>query len=243
MPLRTDLLDPIEGPNPAGEDLTYELILDELQEARREDIDVEQGDWERPLKRADHAKVVSLGCDILATKSKDLTVAAWVAEALLHEEGFGGFREGLDLMRNLLDQFWENVYPELEGEDTELRAGPLNWIGSKLEIPVKRAPLNKAGHDYFEYSASRLVPTEEEGAADPAAAERRQAAIDEEKLTPEDFEKAFADTPKQWYKDLAADIGAGATLSGIDHAYQWRRSRCPAAVRTHGIRSEHAQAR
>jgi type VI secretion system protein ImpA len=217
MPLRTDLLDPIDGPNPAGEDLTYELILDELQEARREDIDVEQGEWERPLKRADHARVVELGSEILATRSKDLTVAAWVAEALLYEGGFAGFREGLDLLRSLMEQFWDHLFPELEDEDTELRSGPLNWVGSKLDFAVKRVPLNGSGHDYFEYSASRLIPSEEEAAEDMAVAERRQAAIDEGKITQEEFQKAFQKTPKQWYKELVEGLTAASeALQSLD---------------------------
>jgi type VI secretion system protein ImpA len=208
MPLRTDLLDPIDGPNPAGTDLTYELILDELQEARREDIDVEQGEWERPLKKADYAKVIELGGEILAKSSKDLTVAAWMTEALLYREGFPGLREGLDLMHGILTQYWENAFPELEEEDTELRAGPLNWIGSHLEIPVKRVALDSKGHDFFQYGESRLTPSEDDASLDTAVAERRQAAIDEGKLTPEEFDKGFKATTKQWYKDLVAGITA-----------------------------------
>jgi type VI secretion system protein ImpA len=210
MPLRTDLLDPIEGPNPAGVDLTYELILDELQEARREDIDVDQGEWERPLKRADHAKVIELGSEIIAKQSKDLTVAAWVAEALLHKEGFTGFREGVELLRGLTEHFWDHLYPELEEDDSELRAGPLNWVGSKLDFAVRSVPLNRTGHDYLQYSESRLIPTEEEAAEETAAAERRQAAIDDAKVTQEDFQKGFQSTPKQWYKDLVGGIAAAS---------------------------------
>lgn len=217
MPLRTDLLDPIEGPNPAGADLTYELILDELQEARREDIDVDQGEWERPLKRADHAKVVELGSEILAKQSKDLTVAAWVAEALLHREGFDGFRAGLELLRGLMEQFWDHLYPELEDDDTELRAGPLNWVGSKLDFAVKTVPLNRTGHDYFQYSESRLIPTEEEAAEETSVAERRQAALDDGKITQEEFQKGFQNTPKQWYKDLVGGITAASeALQSLD---------------------------
>ncbi len=223
MALRTDLLEPIAGSNPAGEDLTYDLILDELQEARREDLDVEQGDWERPLKRADHGKAIQLAGEILATRSKDLTVAAWLTESLLWKEGFGGLREGIDLMRSLVETFWEHVYPELEDDDTELRAGPLNWLGSKLDIPIKRQALNQSDHDFFQYGESRLIPTEEDAAEDTAVGERRREALEDGKLPPEEFQKAFKSTPKAWYKVLIADLNG--CLEAVDALDQLGRDK------------------
>ena len=206
MPLRTDLLEPIPGDNPAGQDVTYDLIVDELQEARREDLDIPQGDWERPLKRADHARAVKLAEEILATRSKDLAVAAWLTESHLYQEGFGGLHEGLTLVLQMLETFWEHLYPELEEDDLELRAGPLNWLGSKLELPIRRQALNRRGHDFLEYKAAQLVPTEEAAAADDDAAQRRNAAIEADRVTPEDFQAGVEETPKDWYKTLVADI-------------------------------------
>lgn len=224
MPLRTDLLEPIEGSNPAGEDLTYELILDELQEARREDLDVEQGDWERPLKRADHGLAIKLASDILAKRSKDLTVAAWLSESLLWQDGFAGLASGITLMKDLLDNFWDHVYPELEDDDVELRVGPLNWLGSnKLDIPIKRQALNKSGHDFFQYAESRLIPTEETAASDMEAGERRREALEDGKLPPEEFIRGFNATPKDWYKGLMADLNA--CLGAIDELDQFGREK------------------
>lgn len=217
MPLREDLLNPIEGPNPAGADLTYDTIYDEIQEARREDIPVAQGDWERPLKTADHAQVIKLTSEVLATRSKDLTLAAWLAEAMLHVEGLPGLRQGLDLLRHLLEEFWDHAYPELEDDDSEFRAGPLNWIGSRIDIPVKSTPLNQAGHNLFQYNESRLVPTEDEASEDSGKGERRRAALDDGKLAPEEFDKSFASTPKAWYKELVGGVtGCLAELDALD---------------------------
>lgn len=206
MPLRTDLLEPIPGDNPAGQDVTYELIVDELQEARREDLDVPQGDWERPLKRADHATAVKIAEEILATRSKDLAIAAWLTESHLYVEGFAGLREGLSLVLHMLEQFWDHLYPELENDDLELRAGPLNWLGSKLEMSIRRQALNQRGHDYIAYTAAQLIPTEEVASADEEAGARRAAAIEAEKVTPEEFQAGVEKTTKAWYKTLVADL-------------------------------------
>ena len=46
MPLREDLLEPIAGANPAGADLYYDKIFDQIKEARREEEDdLPAGDW------------------------------------------------------------------------------------------------------------------------------------------------------------------------------------------------------
>ncbi|HEY6331529.1 MAG TPA: type VI secretion system ImpA family N-terminal domain-containing protein, partial [Blastocatellia bacterium] len=81
------LLVSIPGENPAGEDLTYDPLLDEIREARRADDNLEQGDWKRELKSADWNKVVALTSEALATRSKDLQLAAWLAEALAKLHG------------------------------------------------------------------------------------------------------------------------------------------------------------
>src|SRR5437764_15430084 len=105
MPLRNDLLNPISADKPAGENLRYAPVYDKIKEARRQDDDAPQGDWQRERKIADFKQVIKFAGDSLATQSKDVQLAAWLTEALLHQEGFSGLRQGLDLMRGLLEQF------------------------------------------------------------------------------------------------------------------------------------------
>ena len=91
MPLRGDLLNPIPGADPAGADLRYDPVYDKIKEARQQDDDAPQGDWQRQRKVADFALVAKLAGDALAGRSKDLQLAAWLTEAQLHREGFTGF--------------------------------------------------------------------------------------------------------------------------------------------------------
>ena len=51
------LLSPIPGDNPAGEDLRYSPVYDEISEARREDDTLDRGQWQRDLKKADWDRV------------------------------------------------------------------------------------------------------------------------------------------------------------------------------------------
>lgn len=209
MPLPDDLLKPIAGGNPAGADLRYDPLYDKIKEARREDDDAPQGEWERTRKVADWNQVVKLSTDALAAKSKDLQIAAWLTEGLIRREGFAGFNQGLAVISGLLTQFWDQVYPELEDGDAELRAAPLEWVGTRLELPLKMVPLNKSGHDYLRYKESRTIPGEAEADADEKKGDVRRRAIEDKKVTPEDFDKAFAATPKPWVKQLAAEVKTG----------------------------------
>ena len=46
MPLRDDILNPIPGDNPSGENLRYAPVYDKIKEARRQDDDAPQGQWQ-----------------------------------------------------------------------------------------------------------------------------------------------------------------------------------------------------
>ncbi|HEX5408558.1 MAG TPA: type VI secretion system protein TssA [Gemmatimonadaceae bacterium] len=217
MPLRDDLLNPIAGPNPGGADLRYDPLYDKIKEARREDDDAPQGEWQHARKVADWPQVIKLTGDAIATKSKDLQLAAWLAEAMLRREGFGGFRATLDVIRGLLDTFWDHLYPEVEDGDFELRAAPLEWMGTRLDLPVRFVPLDRAGHSHIVYTEARAIGSEAEAEGDSAKQEKRALAIEAGKPTIEDFEKSFADTPKPFYKQLVADLdGTLASLQALD---------------------------
>lgn len=217
MPLRADLLSPIPGADPAGTDLRYDPVYDKIKEARLQDDDAPQGDWQRARKVADFGLVAKLAGDALAGRSKDLQLAAWLTEAQLHREGFAGLLAGLNLTRSLLVDFWDGLHPPLEDGDPELRAAPLSWIGYALAPVVRTVPLNRAGHDFFKYKESRLVGFEADAGADAKAGQVRQQAIADGKLTGEEFDKGFESTPKAWYKSVAADLDACIdAVEGLD---------------------------
>ncbi len=205
MPLRDDLLNPIAGANPCGENLRYTPIYDKIKEARREEDDVPQGEWQRERKIADYPLVLKLAGEALATKSKDLQIAVWLTEALVKTESFSGLRAGLDLLRGLIDTFWDGLYPEIEDGDLELRAAPLEWLGSRMDATLRSQPLTKTGANWYQFREARTVGYEEE-ATDSAKQEAREAAIAEGKMTGEEWDQAFKVTPKAFYVELEATL-------------------------------------
>ncbi|HKS96490.1 MAG TPA: type VI secretion system protein TssA [Terriglobia bacterium] len=232
MPLNEALLQPIAGSNPSGESLRYAPVYEKIKEARREDDAAPAGVWEHEAKRADYPLVIKLAEEALATKTKDLQLAAWLAEALLKKQGFTGLRDGVALCQGLVEKFWDTVYPESEDGDLGLRAAPLEWMGTRLDIPVRSVPLNKEGHNFLQYQESRKVGYEDQAkSADQKKA--RDAALKENKLAPEVFDKAFTETSKAFYlqaeKDLDACLAGAASLEklcdekfGADNAPSFR---------------------
>ena len=206
MPLRDDLLNPIEGDNPSGANLRYAPVYDKIKEARRQEDDAPQGDWQRERKFADFKQVIKLAGDTLATKSKDLQLGAWITEAIQLQEGFSGLRQGLDLPRGLIENFWDTLYPEVEDGDLELRAAPLEWVGTRLDDPVRKTPITKGGLSFYKYKESRAVGTEEDAAQSETKRQARDAALADGKVTVEDFDKDSASTPTAQYEAWVAAL-------------------------------------
>lgn len=208
MPLPQGLLNPIAGDNPSGKSLRYDPIYDKIREARREEDVLPQGDWSREIKKADWPLVIKLTTEALSTKTKDLQLAVWLVEAQMRREHIAGLREGLDLLRGLMESFWDTLYPEMEDGDLEFRAGPLGWIGSKLDLAVRRLPLTKNRLDFFQFQDSRRVGYEADCQGNDAKAAARAAAIEEKKCTAEEFDEAVRASGEAHYEKLAADITA-----------------------------------
>lgn len=200
------LLTPIEGENPSGESLRYAGTYDAIQEARRFDDDLDQGDWVREAKSADWRAVIDLATDALATKSKDLQIAVWLVEALAKRHGFPGLRDGLHLLWELQVRFWDSFYPEMEDEeDLEFRAAPLEWFNDKLPASIMQLPVtqgvNEENYSWLRWEESRTV--DNLGRRDEEA---MQAAIADGKITGEQFDKAMMATALDFYQALFDDV-------------------------------------
>jgi type VI secretion system protein ImpA len=114
-------LEPVSGSDPCGPALDYDpafLVLDEsvrvqpAQEFRRDDgatIGVEPAETRWPA-------VLEQSQELLA-RSKDLRLAVLLTRALLHTEGFAAIATGLELIRRLLQDYWDGLHPRLDPDD------------------------------------------------------------------------------------------------------------------------------
>ncbi len=207
MPLRDDLLNPVPGENPSGVSLRYERIYDQIKEARTEDDDtIPAGMWARQVKKADYPLVIKLGGEALATKSKDLQLAAWLTEAHVKREGIALIQPCFKLMYDLQEQFWDTLYPEIDEGDAGMRAVPIEWAANRVAAILREAPITRDGLDYYQYKESRAIGYEADAESNEAKREARERAINDGKVTAEDFDKSFTSTPKSFYANLDESI-------------------------------------
>jgi len=223
MPLREDLLAPIAGDNPAGQDLYYDKVFDQVKEARREEEDdLPAGDWGRSqVKKADHRAVIKLAGDALATRTKDLRLAGWLIEAHLRTESFPILAPGIDLIRSLQEAFWDTLYPVIEeGGDLELRMLSVEIAGRLIASAVRKVPITRSGLSLESYLESRLVGYEKDATSD-AKQEARRDALDHGKLSAEDFDQAFVATSKGFY--VEAEAALAESLQAADRLDEYQQ--------------------
>lgn len=197
------LLVPIPGDNPAGGAIPFE-IREKLEEGRKEIIleDYDADDPAKPTeaKKADWAGIVRLAQETLTKTSKDLLVSARLTEALVKQHGFAGLRDGLHLMRLLVDQCWDRINPSIEDGDLEVRAGPFNWLadaekGARFPLSLRRVP---------------FVSDEKSGKGDKAKKyswmEWRLSQDGKGSVTRADFDKVIMETPRERFLTLEDDV-------------------------------------
>ncbi|MDP2897756.1 MAG: type VI secretion system protein TssA [bacterium] len=109
---------------PCGPDLRYDaayLELDTLVQTKPE----EEPNWREVYARS---------ADLLG-RTKDLRLALYLALALLKTEGIPGIRDGLAVLRGLLERFWDQVHPQLDPDDNNDPLERLNIIASLSPPP------------------------------------------------------------------------------------------------------------
>ena len=213
------LLKPISGPSPTGNDVRYAGDHDNIREARRaDDPALPQGVWRREPKRADWAAVEALASETLTLRSKDLQVAAWLAEFWVERRGFAGLAPGLVLLRELCARYWNDLHSALEPDDASARTAPFRWLSERLAVVVRELPVT-SGPDERPYSAAdrdRAQRLDTIRTRDPKAIERAEAAG---AVTLANFESQLASTPDATLREVHSAVEAGmselATLESV----------------------------
>lgn len=140
-------LSPISDDAPCGTDLRYEGTYDAVRDARRADNpNLPQGVWETDLKRAEWPTVSKLCDEALTQKSKDLNLAVWLAESWAHQRGFEGLAQGLSLICELSEAFWDGMFPGIDEDgDLDGRLSPVEWMSANFQPLVRLMPFTVPG--------------------------------------------------------------------------------------------------
>lgn len=139
-----DFLQPISQDSECGEYLVYDYVYDQIREHLREDdARLSQGVWEIERKKANWPEVINISSNLLKTRTKDVQLLVWIAEALSALYGFEGMYNGIELIHKVSDKFWDNIYPT----DPQHRMTPFHYAINKLSLRLTLIPLSKAIDD------------------------------------------------------------------------------------------------
>lgn len=137
----SDLLSDISADLPCGENLEYDnarIALDSSIQGTPENQFT--GEKAQPPSWRDVQKEATA----LLRKSKDLQVILYLIRALIPLEGLSGFRDGLNLLEQSLENYWDFLHPQLDpsdGLDPTLRVNIIEELAS-MELVLQ--PLSLA---------------------------------------------------------------------------------------------------
>lgn len=138
------LLKPVSAASPCGEDLAFSAELDAIAQARKaDDPSIEQGAWVTTLKEADWKFVTRRCALLLETRSKDLQLAVWLAEAGAKTAGLRGLGDALLVIGALCERYWDGLYPLPDEGGFEQRIGNLAWIAARASQLVMECPVTE----------------------------------------------------------------------------------------------------
>lgn len=193
------LLAPIEGDAAVGADLRQDFsptsLYFRLRDARAEARDAErQMDASGEVEVAPPAQwrvVQLLAIEALTTGAKDLEIAAWLTEALVRSSGLAGLTVGAELLRGLIDNYWNTLYPMPDEDGLETRVAPVAGLSGQGVDGTLMQPLRKimllrrvdgAPFSYWQYEQALEL-------ARITDAQRRQQRLDAGVVTFDQFER------------------------------------------------------
>ena len=208
-----NLLEPISAESPCGVDLGYDpqfLELETMLMGKEETqfAAAEEPDWNSVVAR----------CLELFQRSKDLRVALRLSLGLLRTEGLSGFSDGLQLMKGMIERYWEPLYPRLDPDDNNdplervnvlaSLATPIGTYGDPLQFigRIRQAPLAESS----QIGKISMADVERSVTGTPNSA----GAV----ITTAQVAGAFRSTPPDTFKKIyAAVVGAQAAVKEIDN--------------------------
>ena len=152
--------------------------------------------------------VLDTAPQILTETSKDLEVLSWYIEALIRFHGFAGLRDGLTLTRSIVEQYWENLFPEPDEDGLETKLAPLTALNGDggegtLLAPIRNCSITTAGNDgeftYWQYQQARdcsKISNEDE----------RNSRLQGMGFNLQSIEKTVATGSVDFYRQLVADL-------------------------------------
>lgn len=116
---------PFEGVSPVGSDVRGEPGFDLLE--------TELSKLSSPVHSAsiDWNKIARLSAELLSNKGKDLMVACYLTGALFETRSLGGMADGLQVVADLLETYWDTMYPPVKR--LRGRRNAVQWLVDRVQ--------------------------------------------------------------------------------------------------------------
>ncbi len=219
------LLEPISAENAVGTDIRsdtsvkslYTQIRDSRKSARAAERSAlfegsnpeEQEATKKAIALADEhwRKVLDLAPNILKNHTKDLEVACWYTEALVRKAGIKGLKNGFTLIRQLIERYWDNIFPLPDEDGVATRVAPIAGLNGEeatgvLLVPIRSIYITEnyppGPFTFWQYQQALGAPKPtEEGTTGQSLKNTGIMA---------EFEKTVALSSQEFYVELRDDV-------------------------------------
>ncbi|WP_331000125.1 type VI secretion system protein TssA [Acetobacter garciniae] len=224
------LLTPIAEDAPTGEDVRADYastsLYYKLRDARADARAAERAGDANPAEAStppEWRDVQKLSAQILTEKAKDLEAAAWLTESLVRSGGVVGLTFGATLIEELVEKYWDQLYPMPDEDGMETRVAPLTGLNGEggdgtLIQPLRKLELFKDRNGepvmLFQYEQSAELQT----IADP---KRLEARIEAGVVPYDTMTAAARAVPPAHYAAMMKDLQAArAAWRGMGDALE-----------------------
>lgn len=141
---------PIAGANPAGVSSRYEPDFEKMaaEIAKLESVEGRGSiKWD---------VVVECSIALLSGRTKDLLIASYMTLGLLQEDGYPGLAAGLTACKDILNTFWETLFPEKAR--LRARGQAIQWMADRVTPALReRSDASKSDKDALTAALASLT--------------------------------------------------------------------------------------
>jgi len=209
------LLQPISEENPTGVDLrsdmsptsTYNVLKDARNNARAAERN-NVFDASDTTALSYWKKIDDLAPKATQQQTKDLEICSWYIEASVRIRGFEGLLLGFRVLRGLIEQYWDKLYPMPDEDGIETRIFSITGLNGEgaegvLIAPIRNVPIthNSSGADFTYWQYKQAVDIQK--ISDDRAKQERISAAG---FSFADIQRAVNDTSDVDYLELKSFI-------------------------------------
>jgi len=143
----------------------------------------------------------------LCEETKDLEFTAWYIEALCRKFGFKGLAYGFELAKNLIELYWNDLYPTPDDGDLQGRIAPLIGLNGidgpgALVAPIKSISITDGVEVFSTWQYEQACEIQR------LDSDKQQKKISAGAISLEQVEQSIKESTDAFYIELHADVEA-----------------------------------